>query len=85
MGEPHNFQDERLDGYLMNKPEQPKANIRLPYAKIIAGVPTALGAVAFALAGGSQLASETPKVAYIGFLVSGLLALATVGIWRQED
>lgn len=69
----------------MNQPGSPKTDTRLPYAKIIAGVPTALGAIAFFIAGGSQLVSETPKVGYVGLLIGGLLALATLGIWRQQD
>lgn len=69
----------------MTQPETPRPNVRLPYAKIIAGVPTALGSIAFVIAGVSQLGGATPKVGYVGLLIGGLLALATLGILRQQD
>jgi hypothetical protein len=69
----------------MTQPETPRPNARLPYAQIIAGVPTALGAIAFLIAGVSQLSGETPKVGYVGLLIGGLLALATLGIVRHQD
>lgn len=55
------------------------------YARIITGVPLLTGTIAFFIAGLVALRSQSSEVGAIGLIIAGLLAIATIGIWRQSD
>ncbi len=57
------------------------------YARIITGVPLLVGTIAFTGGGIAALRSEatSSEVGAIGLIIAGLLAIATIGVWRQSD
>ncbi|ABB58184.1 hypothetical protein [Synechococcus elongatus] len=55
------------------------------YARILTGVPLLFGTLAFTAGGLAALRSHSSEVAAIGLIIAGLLAIATIGIWRQAD
>lgn len=57
------------------------------YARILTGVPLLVGTIAFTAGGTAALRSDSTssEVGAIGLIIAGLLAIATIGIWRQSD